>query len=210
MIKKIPKEEFEALFEEIYKVKGFDTSIKEETQTKLKPVYIFYGYKILRIFNKIAANVSVLPVLIKNFEIEKTNNTPEIAHFGFDIENKYRFFVSLDENGILFIEEFLKENMINIENLHSYVIESFKSIFEKMFNELNLKTVPVSSTLTKFYSLQLLNIKFFAKVLDENITLNVYLDEPLFESENISKYILINPSTKELQNLSKLLTKVLN
>ncbi|HIE58382.1 MAG TPA: hypothetical protein EYP82_00250 [Hydrogenothermaceae bacterium] len=164
----------------------------------------------MRIFNKIAANVSVLPVLIKNFEIEKTNNTPEIAHFGFDIENKYRFFVSLDENGILFIEEFLKENMINIENLHSYVIESFKSIFEKMFNELSLKTVPVSSTLTKFYSLQLLNIKFFAKVLDENITLNVYLDEPLFESENISKYILINPSTKELQNLSKLLTKVLN
>lgn len=207
MIKKIPKEEFEALFEEIYKIKSVDTYIKEEAQTKLKPIYIFYGYKFLRIFNKTAANISILPVLIKDFEIEKANTIPEIAHFGFDIENKYRFFVSLDENGILFMEEFLKENMINIENSHSYVVESFKNIFEKMFNELNLKTSPVSSTLPKFYSLQLLNIKFFAKVLDENITLDIYLDESLFESENISKYILINPSTKELQNLSKLLLR---
>ena len=207
MIKKIPKEEFEALFEEIYKTKTYKIPIKEET-IKLKPIYTFYGYKLLRVFNKTATNVSTLPILIEDFEIERTNTLPETAHFGFDIENKYRFFVSLDEDGILAVEEFLRENMINIENIHGYIIENFKNTFEKMLYQLNLKAQPVSSTFPSFYSFNLLNIKFFTKVLEKSIILDIYLDESLFESENISKYILMNPSTKEVENLSKLLSKV--
>ncbi len=210
MIKKIPKEEFEALFEEIYNIKSSSNVKKEISYNLVKPVYTFYGYKFLKLFNKVSANISTLPVLIKDFEIEKLENFIETAHFGFDIENKYRFFVSIEERGILVIEEFLRENLINVENLHNYVVDNFKKIFENTLEILELNLNPVSPTFPKFYSLNILNIKFFAKTLDEDIAINVYLDESLFESENIAKYIFIPPSTKEQEGLSKLLNKVLS
>lgn len=201
MIEKVPKEELNALFKEIYSFNE-NNNYPQESQ-KLNPAFIFYGYKFKAILNKGILNSNKIPVFIKDFEVKYFENQPKKVHTGYSLENKYRIFFDIEEN--LLNENDLNNEIVNGFELLNSLIENFS---DKILSNINLKSEKIVHPYTYFYTENILEYSFNLFIADKTSKFKIYLEEDLLTSESISKWIILNPTSQEREKIRKLKKKL--
>ncbi len=195
MIEKVPKEELNALFHEIYK-KGDEPDLVITEQNLNDALVNFYGYKFLKLFNRYLSQKFSIPIFIKNFKVDKYQGELSKSYIGYSIEDKYRVYFDID-----YPENF---DIVSFDTL----LEIVKGLSEEFINHLRLKSSYIGSSYTYFFTEEVLIYSYNLYVEDNPLVLKVYIEKEFLDAGLISHWILSNPVSEEKRRIEKLKSRI--
>ncbi len=205
--KLVPQEELDALFKEVYQREAIkETREDNKDDKKIEKEFLILGYKVKKILKK--SFVSILPV---NFQIDEVfsegyfSNTPLIS-LGYDLEGKFRFFISVEEkiisilDAIINKEIFIKEKSSTQQYIEAFLEKSLSEILE----EIPLRKKKLISSSLSFYEDEVEILSFNARINNKEIKIFISFDKILFEVFEISPFIFSPLTSVGKKNLNKL------
>ncbi len=207
--KLVPKEEIDALFKEVYNISTTE-EYREEKKEKFDDKYRIFSYKVKRTFRENLLKYIPIDFTINGYSmLENTVSTHNpLFSVGLDIEEKYRFFISVDEVFIKAVEEILHKNNPFSEKNESNVHQHIEKVLEKtcisVFDSLPLKKKKILLSKPVFYEEEYICIQFFGKLEDKIVNIYVSFDEILLDLAEFKPIILSQPTTLGKRNLKEL------
>ncbi len=202
--KLVPKEELDALFREVYQIEYKEQEQQKKEENKENRKYNVFAYKIQKVIKR--TFVSLIPVnfSIKNFSI-KTFDEEESKNFistGYDLENKFRFYISIDQTIEGILEKLLiKESIIDSKNIQLLIEKFLDNTAVQILDEFQLKKKRVASSQLSFYDEEVITISFHCKIDKANITICVSFEEIFLDIFNIKPIIFSQPTSIGKKNL---------
>ncbi|RMA97762.1 hypothetical protein [Hydrogenothermus marinus] len=204
MINKVPKEELNALFEEIFDNKNINLKSTDLKKKDIKGLYKFYGYKLKSIFNSTLADMSSIPIIIKDFTISNYDNNVKKAFLGIDFEKKYRVFFDIDEQFIKNIENYSKSIQLEKNYPLRIVQNIIENLADNLLKEINLNSEKLSNPYTHFFDQEVIEFKYECFLEDKSSYISIYLEKNFLESEVLGKWIYSKPTSQEIIKINKL------
>ncbi len=207
--KLVPKEEIDALFKEVYNISTTE-EYREEKKEKLNDKYRVFSYRVKRTFRENLLKYIPIDFTINDYSmLEKTVSTDKpLFSVGLDIEEKYRFFISVDEIFIKAVEEIFQKNNPfsekNENNIHQHIEKVLEKTCLSIFESLPLKKKKVALSKPVFYEEEYICIQFSGKLENKIVNIYVSFDEILLDLAEFKTIIFSQPTTLGKRNLKEL------
>jgi hypothetical protein len=204
--KLVPKEELDALFKEVYQSEYKEEINKEEKKSLDFRFYIF-GYKIQKFIKKSFLSVIPIPFKVKDFSVEKYTDSigKNLISTGYDLEGKFRFFVSIEQKIEDIIKELLEKNGTPFNKTSQEIIEAFlDQLASQILEEINLKKKKLLTSYISFYEDDVISFSFDCSVENKDIKVYVIFEEYLLDFIENSQIIYSPLTTLGKKNLKEL------
>jgi len=205
--KLVPQEEIDALFREVYSTKE---EKKEDYFSETSPIskkHKILGYKIKKLIK--ISFLSILPVKmeIKNYRFINSINNISLLSVGFDLEGKYRLYISVDENIFDILESVFKKNSLIVnenENAQKVVEKFLEDVGNRILNDVEMKKRKIYTTQLVFYEDDVSHIQYEVEIEDVRLNLFVSFDEFLLDTVEVKPIIFSTPTNKGKKSLEAL------
>jgi len=202
MIDKVPKEELNALFEEIFNVNEGEYLVKENRFYRDNTV--FYGYKLKHIFNSTLTNMSSIPLFINDFSVSTYEKNVKKSLIGLDIEKKFRVFFDVDETFVKNIDEYSKNDQLEDGYAFNFAKNIIENLADNFIKEINLKTEKLSYPYTHFYNDEILLFTYECYLEDKKSNLYVFIEKEFLDSGVLKNWIFSKPTSTEVIKINTL------
>ena len=208
--KLVPKEEIDALFKEIYDYPVVEKG-QEKRESQVDKNYKIFIYKLKKIFRSSFLRYIPIDLSVEGYSVYK-NTIPvdkPLLSVGFDIEEKYRFFISVDELFIKTIENVFQannpfRNQEDNNNTQQYIENILEKTSLSIFENLPLKKNKIVLSKPVFYEEDFVCIKFDCKISNKEAYFYVSFDEILIDLMEIKPFIFYSPTTLGKKNINQL------
>ena len=204
---KVSKEELDALFREVYSTPTGQQNYTIPDLDK-KEEYYFAAYKYKNTIKSYLVSHLPFKISLREFNAFEGTKTPEENLFisGYDIERKFRLFITASEEIQLVIDSnliehsFIKESFniqSFIDSMSEHMVSSIKSDFPYQFRKIG--TIPL-----QFYDDKFVKFSYNVEINDTSVNISIWFDKGLIETIEIPPIIYSTPTTAGKRNLKKL------
>jgi hypothetical protein len=207
---KVSKEELDALFREVYSTDEITEGNYTLTPLKRKEELKFLAYKYKAPLKSFLISNLPAKIFIKSFEAYEGNRSPEenIYITGFDVEKKYRLYITISEDFESIIQSKISsdinkilENNFNIQNFINLLSEHLIFYIKKDF-PFSIKKINHPSI--QFYEDEFVKLEYKLEVENSPAEISILIEKNLIEAVDISPFLFSPPTTTGRKKLRKL------
>lgn len=211
---KVPKEELDALFREVYNLSKTTEDYYISSPLKKKDEYKFLAYKYKKPIKSFLLAQLPFKFQIKNFAAFEGNSVPEDNLFitGYDVEKKYRLYITANEN----LEEILNKKLnsdihkltgekFNPQNLIDRLSEDILQYLKKDFPFIIKK---INTPYLQFYEDEFIKLEYKIEIGGFESEISIWIEKSLVEAGDISPFVFSPPTLngkKKINSLKELI-----
>ncbi|NPA13260.1 MAG: hypothetical protein GXO45_04655 [Aquificae bacterium] len=203
---KVSREELEALLREVSNPsQPYEKS--KPPKTKVDSTYNFLCYKCGTLIKKSFVSNYPIETYLKGYNLSFLSNVGDrnVYTAGFDVEGKYRVFLTVGENIDTAIHDKRVSNQFNgqqiVEKLSTDVIQGLREDFPFIYKK-------IYSFPLQFYSDELVRFEYLFSIEGEDVKVCLWLERDFIENGDINRIIYSPPTSvgkRKLKGLKELL-----